>query len=108
MFKDVDLFPVRIQLHCKLVVSLIKLSLFDSQIPRKHFIDSLRLHLKGGTGGNGMEKYGGVGGRGGDVVFIAEQRKLSQSLRNLHKTNPSQAYQGGVGKNSMYVLKDAP
>lgn len=60
--------------------------------------------MRGGTGGNGLEKYGGVGGKGGDVYFVAETKKNSQSLRALHKANPSQAYQGGVGKNSMYVL----
>ncbi|GAU99360.1 hypothetical protein RvY_10377 [Ramazzottius varieornatus] len=87
--------------------SLIELS--GRTLPRKHFIDSLRLHVRGGTGGNGLEKYGGVGGKGGDVYFVAEKKKNSQSLRALHKANPSQAYQGGVGKNSMKMaIKGVP
>lgn len=46
-------------------------------MPRKHlkgqFIDSLRLHVKGGSGGNGIPKYGGIGGKGGDVYVIAKE-----------------------------------
>lgn len=36
------------------------------------FIDTLRLYLTAGNGGNGLPKYGGIGGRGGDIVFQAD------------------------------------
>lgn len=38
------------------------------------FIDSLKLYIKGGHGGNGLPKYGGVGGQGGCVAFEAQER----------------------------------
>lgn len=36
---------------------------------RKKFIDQLRLYVRAGAGGNGYPKYGGIGGKGGDVYF---------------------------------------
>jgi len=42
---------------------------------RRRFIDSLRLNVKGGAGGMGLPKYGGVGGRGGSVVVEAKEGK---------------------------------
>lgn len=50
------------------------------------FIDSLRLSVQGGHGGNGIPKYGGVGGQGGCVYFVAKEgvtlKGLSKSLRD--------------------------
>lgn len=34
---------------------------------RGNFIDTLRLYLKGGHGGAGHPRYGGIGGKGGDI-----------------------------------------
>ena len=61
------------------------------------FIDSTRLHLKAGNGGNGCvafhrEKYvaaggpvGGDGGKGGDVVFLVDKNlNTLESLRYTH------------------------
>jgi serine/threonine-protein kinase OSR1/STK39 len=31
----------------------------------------MRIYCKGGTGGNGMPKYGGIGGKGGDCYIEA-------------------------------------
>lgn len=44
---------------------------------RKVFIDSLRIRVKGGSGGHGLPKYGGVGGNGGDVYLEAAKSKLT-------------------------------
>lgn len=38
---------------------------------RGKFLDTLRLHVKGGTGGMGLPRYGGIGGKGGDVYVEA-------------------------------------
>lgn len=53
---------------------------------RNKFIDSLRLTIRGGHGGNGMPKYGGVGGQGGCVYFRAKD--------NITLKNVMQKYQG--------------
>lgn len=37
------------------------------------FVDTLRLAVKGGHGGNGFPKYGGVGGQGGCVYCVAKE-----------------------------------
>lgn len=41
--------------------------------PRTSFIDRLFVHMKGGTGGNGLPKLNGIGGKGGDVWVAAKQ-----------------------------------
>lgn len=50
---------------------------------RPTFIDSLRLHVKGGTGGAGLSRYGGLGGAGGSVYVVA---KNGQRLENIVKS----------------------
>lgn len=58
------------------------------QLPRKYqrpsFIDSLRLHVTGGTGGSGLPRYGGLGGAGGNVyVQVKEECRLENVIRKL-------------------------
>lgn len=36
-------------------------------------MDTLRLTVKGGHGGNGLPRYGGIGGQGGCVYFVANE-----------------------------------
>ncbi|KAH8376811.1 hypothetical protein KR093_001452 [Drosophila rubida] len=52
---------------------------------RSNFLDTLRLTVRGGHGGNGLPRYGGVGGQGGAVYFVAKEgvtlRKLAQGLK---------------------------
>lgn len=44
---------------------------------RGKFLDTLRLHVKGGTGGTGLPRYGGIGGNGGDVYVEAVKGKVT-------------------------------
>uniref|UniRef100_A0A1A9V8C0 OBG-type G domain-containing protein n=1 Tax=Glossina austeni TaxID=7395 RepID=A0A1A9V8C0_GLOAU len=44
------------------------------------FLDSLRLNVKGGHGGNGLPRYGGVGGQGGCIYCVAKE---GATLRNV-------------------------
>ena len=64
----------------------------------QNWIDSLRVYAKGGHGGNGIPKYGGVGGKGGDIIIkcsdtnehkrpveTKHQKKLIEApLKSLH------------------------
>lgn len=43
------------------------------------FLDSLRLLVKGGAGGMGLPKYGGVGGKGGDV-YVQTDKSMNEIL----------------------------
>lgn len=70
-----------------------------SQLPRKYlrtrFIDTLRLHVRGGTGGAGLPRYGGIGGAGGNVYVVTKDRlNLQDVVKNL-KTKRIKASEGG-------------
>lgn len=52
---------------------------------RGKFLDSLRLSVKGGHGGNGLPKYGGVGGQGGAVYFVAKEGKSLKDVVHKHR-----------------------
>ena len=45
------------------------------------WVDSLRVYAKGGHGGNGMPKYGGIGGKGGDIIIKASESHVQRTLR---------------------------
>ena len=52
------------------------------------WIDSLRVHVKAGHGGNGHPKYGGIGGKGGDIIFqTSETGDTQESIRTVKKSN---------------------
>lgn len=54
------------------------------QKPRKlyksKFLDSLRLHVQGGSGGMGYPKYGGAGGSGGNVYIEVKEGEYNNSV----------------------------
>ncbi|KAK0081143.1 hypothetical protein PV325_012727 [Microctonus aethiopoides] len=52
---------------------------------RKGFLDSLNLRVKGGTGGMGLPRYGGIGGKGGDVVAVATEDLTLTHLADKYK-----------------------
>lgn len=53
---------------------------FTKNKVKGNFIDTLRLIVKGGHGGNGIPQYGGVGGQGGCVYFVAKEDTTLQSV----------------------------
>ncbi|XP_063231944.1 GTP-binding protein 10 homolog [Bacillus rossius redtenbacheri] len=61
------------------------------------FIDSLRLHVRGGAGGTGYPKYGGVGGPGGSVYVVAKE---GCSLRDVVRRHPTKRVAASGGGNS--------
>lgn len=58
------------------------------------FIDSLRLNIRGGHGGNGVPRYGGVGGQGGCVYFIAKHGLTLRHIMNKYSTKRIHAISG--------------
>ncbi|XP_039920045.1 cilia- and flagella-associated protein 69-like isoform X2 [Hirundo rustica] len=62
-----------------------------------NFIDSLRVYVRGGTGGMGYPNLGGEGGRGGDVWFVARERTTLKSIREKY---PHKRFVAGTGANS--------
>ncbi|XP_046655449.1 GTP-binding protein 10-like isoform X1 [Daphnia pulicaria] len=61
------------------------------------FIDSLKLTIRGGPGGNGHPKYGGIGGKGGNVIFVADEEMTLKKV--LHKV-PTRLIKAAEGENS--------
>ena len=74
------------------------------------FVDECTVHVRGGDGGNGAVAFrreahvprggpaGGDGGRGGDVVFVADRN--TTSLLDLHRHPHRRAERGGHGEGS--------
>lgn len=83
---------------------------------QKKFLDSLRINVRGGTGGRGLQRYGGIGskcfvslqtyvllvivgpgGRGGHVYAVCDS---STTLKRLRENDLQMRFVGGVGGDS--------
>ncbi|XP_021930492.1 GTP-binding protein 10 homolog isoform X3 [Zootermopsis nevadensis] len=64
---------------------------------RGKFIDSLRIYVRGGAGGMGFPKYGGIGGKGGSVIVVAKE---GVTLKSLITRNPTKRFIAENGGNS--------
>ena len=42
---------------------------------RGSFVDKIHVHIQAGNGGMGNPKFGGIGGKGGDVYMVATKGK---------------------------------
>ncbi|XP_068223417.1 GTP-binding protein 10 homolog isoform X2 [Palaemon carinicauda] len=75
---------------------------FDTAKMKKlgRFMDSLRLTVRGGSGGMGYPKFGGVGGKGGDVYVEAVE---GQTLNKTLRAEPEKRWYGSVGGSSRKV-----
>lgn len=62
-----------------------------------NFVDNLRILVKGGAGGMGLPRLGGVGGKGGDVWVVA---KNGVTMKHVKNKFPQKRFVGGVGVNS--------
>ncbi|CAK1582356.1 unnamed protein product [Parnassius mnemosyne] len=73
----------------------------EIKIPRSYlrskFIDSVRLHVKGGTGGTGLPKFGGLGGQGGCVYCIGNE---NANLKNIMTKYRAKTINAGHGEDS--------
>lgn len=65
-----------------------------------NFVDNLRLYVRGGSGGMGLPRLGGQGGKGGDVWVVA---KNSMTLKRVKDKYPQKRFLGGAGGNSRFV-----
>lgn len=64
---------------------------------RTKFIDSIRLHVKGGTGGTGLPKFGGLGGQGGCVYCVGKE---DANLRRIMSKYRAKTITAGHGEDS--------
>ncbi|CEF68310.1 Mitochondrial ribosome-associated GTPase 2 [Strongyloides ratti] len=63
--------------------------------------DKLRLSIKAGNGGCGLARYNGIGGNGGNVIFIAKSNVTFPSF--LKKFQTDYTVKGENGANSVIV-----
>ena len=66
------------------------------------WIDSLRVFAKAGHGGNGHPKYGGIGGKGGDVIIKASDKNTQRARTLKHANKPIEREGKEVELNSLY------
>ncbi|XP_044266666.1 GTP-binding protein 10 homolog [Tribolium madens] len=66
---------------------------------KEGFRDSLKVFVSGGTGGNGLPKFGGVGGQGGDVIAVGSD---NVSLQDVFKRNKTKSYTAKAGNHSSH------
>lgn len=71
---------------------------FLARKAQKTFCDTVRLKVQGGAGGPGLPKYGGVGGKGGDVYIVGS--RFVDKLKSVitHKACKNGWYQAGNGQ----------
>lgn len=62
------------------------------------FVDSLRFYVRGGSGGTGFPRYGGIGGKGGDIYVEAIDK--IRDLRHLRDRFPEKRFIAGSGEDS--------
>ena len=53
--------------------------------------------MRGGAGGQGHPKFGGIGGKGGNVVLKTDSKIF---LRDVKEKHPTKRFAAGGGKNS--------
>lgn len=61
---------------------------------RRGLVDSLRIHVTGGTGGSGLPSYGGIGGAGGNVYLVPKEKLTLQNVKSKLKGVKLKAGQG--------------
>ena len=62
-----------------------------------NLVDNLRLYVRGGSGGMGLPRLGGQGGKGGDVWMVS---KKEVTLKRIHDKYHHKRFVAGVGANS--------
>ena len=85
------------------MVSISKILLASKSVTVKKargrgWIDTLRVYVKGGTGGAGLPPVDGVGGQGGSV-WVRASEKIG-SLHEVRRRNNSQRYVADGGEDS--------
>ena len=63
--------------------------------PKYNFVDSARLFVQGGAGGQGIQRFTAIGGKGGDVYLIG---KLNRTLGKILSKGSS--YKAGAGNDA--------
>lgn len=59
------------------------------------------MYVRGGTGGHGLARYNGIGGRGGNVYVVARERA---TLKNLCRLFPDRRFCAATGGDSRYCI----
>lgn len=70
---------------------------------RTKFLDSIRLHVKGGTGGTGLPKYGGLGGQGGCVYCVGKEDANLKSVQSKFRAKTISAGHGEDSRKTKIV-----
>ena len=82
---------------CNLRRETVILASGQALAPKRYrsFVDTLRLHVRAGRGGTGLPRFGGIGGKGGDVWFVG-----SKDIRDLRSFRKERVFIAGNGEDS--------
>lgn len=79
----------------------------EIKVPRKYlrnkFIDTVRLHVKGGTGGTGLPKFGGLGGQGGCIYCVGNEKADLRSIVSKYRAKTITAGHGEDSRKTKIV-----
>lgn len=56
-----------------------------NKIPQGNMVDRVRIHARGGGGGQGIKRLGKIGGQGGNVFAIAEEKTNLEEVAKKYK-----------------------
>lgn len=74
-----ELWLLTFSAHASLALACLFVTLiFFSQRFRGTFLDKVHVNVQAGTGGMGNQKYGGIGGKGGDIYMEAAKGKYKK------------------------------
>ena len=57
--------------------------------------------MRGGTGGRGLAKYNGIGGKGGDIFVVGRE---DASLKRVVSLCPTKRFSAPTGEDSRYAI----
>ncbi|XP_076618383.1 GTP-binding protein 10 homolog [Colletes latitarsis] len=73
---------------------------YIKKLPRKFktrgLVDSLYIHVKGGYGGSGLPRYGGIGGKGGNVCVVSKKGLTLEIVKSRLANIKIKAEPGGA------------
>ena len=77
---------------CRLAAKIRSKASTTQTEPQRPFVDSFKLVAQAGRGGSGLPRFGGPGGKGGDVYVVGNQKL--KDLRTVKDSGQTMVHAG--------------